>query len=473
VELDPARLHLGECEHVVDQGEEVLLAGAHAAERLRLRIGHRAVDPHRHQLHVAADGVQRRAQLVAHGGEEVRLGAVRVLRLRARGLGVDPRGVGRGALPLALVEKALHLAPGDHLLRHVGAVGDDPGARPARLDEREVREVQEPFLRRGAGGAGELHRDLAADEGLARPQHAVQQIHEALRHHLGERGAHRLPQHLAVPHELEVRVVRQLEDVLRPAQHRQERGRLLEDVLQPLPLHPQRAQQPVALGLERAGVDLVGRLVAVDEDAAHLAALAGNGAVRKGEVRLLAGAVAVDAEEEILEVHRFAPPHPLEEGSDVAADLAPAPEHRPSQPRRVLVAHDDAVRVVVDLEELRPPAQVHGDPLPQHEPGRGAQAGRPPLHRAQRGGGPVRTPRETPHVARRGENDLCRARGRGGRLFEIHRSGLEPRREAPGFERDTTSPPVAPLRRACHARLPRLSPATTRPRADASSPSRT
>jgi hypothetical protein len=58
------------------------LAPPDAGEVLALFVRYRSAQPHRQQVHVAADGVERRAQLVAHDGQELALRPVRGLRLR-------------------------------------------------------------------------------------------------------------------------------------------------------------------------------------------------------------------------------------------------------------------------------------------------------------------------------------------------------------------------------------------------------
>ena len=83
VEGDAPGLDLREREHVVDEAEQVLAAPQDGAEvlavarRTRSRVA-------LHELGEAEDGVERRAQLVAHVGEEDALGAVRLLRGLAR-----------------------------------------------------------------------------------------------------------------------------------------------------------------------------------------------------------------------------------------------------------------------------------------------------------------------------------------------------------------------------------------------------
>ena len=62
----------------------MLLAAVDPPQVVELRLRRRRGDAVDHELDVAADGVERRAQLVAHHGEELRLRAVRLSRRRPR-----------------------------------------------------------------------------------------------------------------------------------------------------------------------------------------------------------------------------------------------------------------------------------------------------------------------------------------------------------------------------------------------------
>ena len=118
---------------------------------LSLRVGDRSVDAEIDELRVALDRVERRAQLVAHVGEELRLGEVRLHGGRARQLRL-------GARALALVEEPLDLAPRQHLLGDVVAMGGDARPGAVGLDERLIDEVDEALLGRVARRARESNR---------------------------------------------------------------------------------------------------------------------------------------------------------------------------------------------------------------------------------------------------------------------------------------------------------------------------
>jgi hypothetical protein len=208
----------------------VLAAPGEPPEVAALLVGERAGDAQLEQLGVADHGVDRRAQLVAHRGQERGLRLVRGVGAATRRLGAVLGCQGRGARRLRLVEQPLDLAPGAHLFGDVGAVGDHARARPVALDEREVHEIDEPLLQRPVGRTRQRDRDPAADERLARGEHAVEEADEALRPYLGQGLVDRPADEGAVADEARVRVVRERDDVVGPAEDHQERRRLAEHV---------------------------------------------------------------------------------------------------------------------------------------------------------------------------------------------------------------------------------------------------
>src|SRR5688572_19090117 len=80
-----SRLDFGEVQYVVDQGEEMALALLDAFQVIALRFGNRPADTQHQQLGVTGDGVERRAQLVAHRREEIALRLVGRFGSLARG----------------------------------------------------------------------------------------------------------------------------------------------------------------------------------------------------------------------------------------------------------------------------------------------------------------------------------------------------------------------------------------------------
>jgi hypothetical protein len=95
--LDPRQV-----QDVVDDREQVLLVPADAGQVFGLLLGHGTAEPHLHQVGVATDGVERRAQFVTHHREEGGLRLVRRLRSAERVLchvaGVDGGVEQRGAV---------------------------------------------------------------------------------------------------------------------------------------------------------------------------------------------------------------------------------------------------------------------------------------------------------------------------------------------------------------------------------------
>ena len=81
VKLHAPRLDLRQVEDVVDQREQVAARAEHAIERLDVLLQRLGILPQ--HLGDADDGVERRAQLVAHVGEELRLVLARLCELAA------------------------------------------------------------------------------------------------------------------------------------------------------------------------------------------------------------------------------------------------------------------------------------------------------------------------------------------------------------------------------------------------------
>ena len=137
VDLHLAAFDLAEVEHAVDEAEQVARVALDLAEVGNEVLGLRdVVDLLRHHLGVADDRRERRAQLVAHVGEEGRLGEIGGFRCR----------LGGGELQL-----------GPFLVVDVG-VGADPAQDRARAVELRQRTGDVPAI--GAIRAAEAELDL-------------------------------------------------------------------------------------------------------------------------------------------------------------------------------------------------------------------------------------------------------------------------------------------------------------------------
>src|SRR5688500_18898342 len=75
-----------EIENIPDHGKEMLLGAQDAQHCVSLLLRGRAVKTVEHQLRVAADGVERRSQVVRHAGEEFGLRCIRTLGVGTRTL---------------------------------------------------------------------------------------------------------------------------------------------------------------------------------------------------------------------------------------------------------------------------------------------------------------------------------------------------------------------------------------------------
>jgi hypothetical protein len=73
IELELAGFDLREVQYLVDEAQEVAAGGIHTAQRFQCLFCAEARRVADHHLGQADDGVERRAQLVAHAGEELRL----------------------------------------------------------------------------------------------------------------------------------------------------------------------------------------------------------------------------------------------------------------------------------------------------------------------------------------------------------------------------------------------------------------
>src|SRR5262249_7850680 len=70
LQYELAGLDLGQIEHIIDESKQMLAVGLKVFEYAQHLLGWLAVSAVRHQFGIAQDGVERRAQLVAHIGKE-------------------------------------------------------------------------------------------------------------------------------------------------------------------------------------------------------------------------------------------------------------------------------------------------------------------------------------------------------------------------------------------------------------------
>src|SRR5450432_3710557 len=79
-----------------------------------------------------------------------------------------------------------------------------------------------------------LQRELLADVGLPRREHAIEEVPDALLDELRQGLATRAPEQIAPAHELAIEQVRQLEHVLGPADHGDRNGCVGEEDAEPI-----------------------------------------------------------------------------------------------------------------------------------------------------------------------------------------------------------------------------------------------
>jgi len=145
--------------------------------------------------------------------------------------------------------------------------------------------------------------------------------------------------------------------------------------------------------------DLVGDVVADDEDAVDCSQRVVDGAVAVGPVDILKTSVAKDGDQDFLFVDCLAV---CEDGFELWSDempgLLPALPCRLAESRGVLVGHEGAVLVVVELQHVRSPEDDRGELAGEHEiDGREKRVG-PGLDGAQGRGSPVVSPDEICHL---------------------------------------------------------------------------
>src|SRR5262249_18392309 len=82
-EFQLTSLDLGEVKHVIDEPKQVLAIALQSLEHYQHLFRRLAVSAVRHQFGVTKDGIERRAQLMTHIGEELRLVLARLFKLAA------------------------------------------------------------------------------------------------------------------------------------------------------------------------------------------------------------------------------------------------------------------------------------------------------------------------------------------------------------------------------------------------------
>ncbi len=136
LELHPAGLDLGQVEHVVDQREQVRARREHVVDVGELLVVQLAEHLLVQHLGEADDRVQRRAQLVRHRGQEVRL-------VPARGLQLLIQAPQLVAHPVHVGGECTDLVPVRHLHMPCEVAGRDRGQPPLRLPQRDEDRVGE------------------------------------------------------------------------------------------------------------------------------------------------------------------------------------------------------------------------------------------------------------------------------------------------------------------------------------------
>ena len=143
--FDPADASLREVQHVRHEAVEIVLAALDLRQVDALLLRDRATHTELDELRVAADGVERRTQLVAHRREEITLGAIGFRRLVR-----EPQQLGLG--PTAILDVRVGAEPSKDVAVLVALRG---GARkvPAIFTRARLAEPEFNFIGL-AGGDG-------------------------------------------------------------------------------------------------------------------------------------------------------------------------------------------------------------------------------------------------------------------------------------------------------------------------------
>src|SRR5690242_5307778 len=123
----------------------------------------------------------------------------------------------------------------------------DARPRAIGLGERLVDEVDVTLLRLRVGRAVEQNSLFSADEGHSCRQHLIEDLDESLMPNFGQRFNERLADDVAPADHVVIRLVHELEDVIRSAQHREERRRETKYFGESCSLDSERVEQLLAL----------------------------------------------------------------------------------------------------------------------------------------------------------------------------------------------------------------------------------
>ena len=168
LELDVAGLDLGQIEQVVDDRQQVLAVRLHGLELLPLLGGQRTAEPHQDRPGEPEHGVERRAQLVAHAGEEPVLRLARRLQLEVRLLQLQLEALALGDVPDG-GDRELRLSSGLRLISTWNSVPSlrSPHSSSSGAHRAHPRLAEEASPVLGMARAvtlGDQHVDVLADE---------------------------------------------------------------------------------------------------------------------------------------------------------------------------------------------------------------------------------------------------------------------------------------------------------------------
>jgi hypothetical protein len=259
----------------------------------------------------------------------------------------------------------------------VDALHEDAGHRAVATRDGLVDEIDVALFERRAGCGAVDELRTPGRVRLAGAIHLVEQCHVTLGDGFGQRLGHGAAHDGPVADEREVAGVGHLEQVVGPAQHREERRRLVEEL-----------EEVVALGGELAFAQHLRRgLRAGDQHATDAVREGGfiDRAVAVGPVDFLQLAETDDGHADIFMPHRaFAAHHLFDLPTDHGPDFFPgAARGRAEDGGMFLRSERAGKRIVVEADEIGAPHDHRGMPRGQQDAHGGAQRLRPRLRVAQ------------------------------------------------------------------------------------------
>ena len=305
----------------------------------------------------------------------------------------------------ALGEQSLNLRPRAHVIGHFNRVSEEVTSQPRRshrigASKRHPDETPNAALDRAAVFSLDRQRHFTHSTRHAGFIHLVHLLEDPAWNHFGKYVTDRSSDRVSFADDSFPRWIHIRDDMLRSGVHRHHGGGRFQDAGQSRPFGCQFFRET----LEPPFREHPARsFLADDEHAADFAEVGECRTVAVGPPHILDASVPLNWNEMIFVPRRFAASHDLGDlrGDDMP-DLCPEVGGPHAQRLRVpnAGAKAGAVRVVVDLYEVRPPPQKHRMSRGEHHRDDGSKAQRPAGHRTKARRRPVECATEGAHLSR-------------------------------------------------------------------------